>query len=182
MADIEGEFKVVGVEEQKPPARLLNDEAKAEITSRIAHGETLRAICRDPRMPSWNTVYTWINQDKQFAEAMDDARLLGAEAIAQECVDIADDGTNDWMEKFDKDGRSLGYFLNGEHVQRSKLRIETRLKLLAKWHPKKYGEKMDLNHGVQPDNPLASLVARLQGTSLPIRTQTIDVEETGDDE
>jgi hypothetical protein len=32
--------------------------------------------------------------------------------------------------------------LNAEHVQRSKLRIETRLKLLAKWNPKKYGERV----------------------------------------
>lgn len=32
-------------------------------------------------------------------------------------------------------------------IEHRKLRIETRLKLLAKWNPKKYGDKLDLNHG-----------------------------------
>ena len=31
-------------------------------------------------------------------------------------------------------------------MQRSKLRIHTRLQLLAKWNPKKYGEKLALEH------------------------------------
>jgi hypothetical protein len=82
-------------------------------------------------------------------------------------LDIADNATNDWMEKQGKDGTEL-YQLNGEHIQRSKLRIETRLKLLAKWNPRKWGEKVDLNHGVQPENPLASMLQRIAGTGLPV--------------
>ena len=38
----------------------------------------------------------------------------------------------------------FGPRVNAEHIQRSKLRIETRLKLLAKWNPKKYGDKLAL--------------------------------------
>jgi hypothetical protein len=47
------------------------------------------------------------------------------------------------------DGREQ---LDREHVQRSKLRIETRLKLLAKWNPKKWGDKLELAGDQQ--NPL----------------------------
>jgi hypothetical protein len=36
--------------------------------------------------------------------------------------------------------------------KRSKLRIETRLKLLAKWNPKKWGDKLELAGDQQ--NPL----------------------------
>ncbi|MNL64497.1 hypothetical protein D3C87_1887180 [compost metagenome] len=72
---------------------------------------------------------------------MDVARQLGYDAIAEETLEIADDGRNDWMQKVEED-EAPGWKLNGEHVQRSKLRIDTRLKLLAKWHPKKYGEKV----------------------------------------
>lgn len=118
------------------------DEIAAEICERLANGEPLRAICRDERMPAWRTVYLWISQDEAFAARIASARELGFDAIAEDALDIADDGRNDWMEKFDKEGESLGYLLNGEHVQRSKLRIETRLKLLAKWSPKKYGERI----------------------------------------
>jgi len=76
---------------------------------------------------------------------------MGYDWMAEECLEIADDATNDWMEVYDEEG-NVSYKLNGEHVQRSKLRIETRLKLLAKFNPKKYSDKI-----VQPDeiSPMA---------------------------
>lgn len=116
-------------------------ETLDEICERISQGEPLRQICRDPHMPSWQAVYQWINDDEDFARRIARARDLGADAIAEETLDIADDARNDWMDKLDKDQVPIGYQLNGDHVQRSKLRIETRLKLLAKWNPKKYGER-----------------------------------------
>lgn len=112
-----------------------------EIVERLSDGEPLRQICRDDHMPSWRTVYEWMRQDEDFASRIARARDLGADAIAEEIVDIIDNGTNDWMEKLDKDQQPVGWQLNGEHVQRSKLRAEMRLKLLAKWRPSKYGDK-----------------------------------------
>lgn len=138
-----------------------------EIVTRLGNGEPLRQICRDEHMPAWRTVYDWQEADKAFAARIAHARELGEEAIAQECLGIADDATNDWMETHGKDGAEL-YKINGEHIQRSKLRIEVRLKLLAKWNPRKWGEKVDLNHGVQPENPLASMLQRIAGTGLPV--------------
>lgn len=115
-------------------------------------------------MPHWNTVYDWLERDQSLSGRFARARERGEEAIAAECLDIADSAKNDWMEAHGQD--DAGYKLNGEHIQRSKLRIETRLKLLAKWNPKKWGEKVDLNHGVQPENPLATLLEQVQGTPL----------------
>jgi hypothetical protein len=70
---------------------------------------------------------------------------MGYDAMAEECLDIADDASNDWMERLDDKGRPVGWVVNGEHVQRSKLRIETRLKLLAKFNPSKYGDTMKVS-------------------------------------
>ena len=116
-----------------------------EICNRIAEGEPLRPICRDKKI-AWRTVYHWLEDHKDFAERFAKARDIGYDAIAEEALEIADDGTNDWMERLDKDGEHAGYEFNKEHVQRSKLRIETRLKLLAKWNPKKYGDKLETTH------------------------------------
>ena len=116
-------------------------EIEDEICRRISEGEPLRAICRDEHMPSWRTIYDWIEKDEAFAAHIAHARDLGFDAIAESTLDIADDGRNDWVERLDKDQVPIGYQLNGDHVQRSKLRVETRLKLLAKWCPKKYGER-----------------------------------------
>ena len=127
------------------------DPKKAKkIIEQLSDGVPLRVICRQEGMPAWRTVYDWIAKDAELAAHIACARELGYDAIAEECLDIADDGTNDWIDKKNADGTTYEA-LNGEHIQRSKLRIETRLKLLAKWNPKKYGERLDLgNAGGQP--------------------------------
>lgn len=132
-----------------PTPLVLTGDAKVAaqnaICALIAEGIPLREVCRQEGMPAWQTVYDWIKADKAFADDMEAARQLGYDAIAEDALGIADDGSNDWMLRNDKDGGE-SWALNGEHVQRSKLRIETRLKLLAKWHPKKYGEKVTAEH------------------------------------
>lgn len=115
---------------------LFNPEIVNEICAWIADGKTLREFCRQEGKPGFNTVYDWIAAHEEFSVRFARARECGEDQIAQECLEIAEDGHNDWMlTKFGKQ-------LDAEHVQRSKLRIETRLKLLAKWNPKKYGEKI----------------------------------------
>ncbi|WP_447887264.1 terminase small subunit-like protein [Serratia fonticola] len=118
------------------------EELAEIICLRLAEGESLRSVCRDDEMPSKQAVLRWLARNEQFRAQYVRAKEEGAEAIAEELFDIADDGTNDWMEKLDKDGEAIGYQLNGEHVQRSKLRIDTRKWYLSKIMPKKYGDKV----------------------------------------
>lgn len=112
----------------------------------LCDGVPLRELCRQNGMPSWRTVYDWIAADPDLAARIAHARELGFDAIAEDILDIADDGTNDWIERQRNDG-TTEMAINSEHVQRSKLRIETRLKLLAKWSPNKYGDNATLNLG-----------------------------------
>jgi hypothetical protein len=112
-----------------------------EIVEAISEGVPLRQFCRDKDI-SWRQVYYWLDEDKEFATRFARAREKGFDAIAEECLDIADDARNDWMTR--RVGDEDRQVLDAEHVQRSKLRIETRLKLLAKWDPKRYGEKLDM--------------------------------------
>ena len=90
----------------------------------IADGQTLRALCREEGMPNWRTVYDWIEADAELAARFERAREIGFDAIAEDILNNVDN-----------------VVAIGEHIQRSKLQVETRLKLLAKWHPKKYGDK-----------------------------------------
>jgi hypothetical protein len=121
----------------------------------MSEGKTLREWCRQEGKPHYSTVYDWKAKDAKFAQRFARARELGAEAIAEDCFTIADDARNDWMERFDKEGQGIGWVLNGDHVQRDKLRIETRLKLLAKWFPKKYGELVKMEHTGADGGPIA---------------------------
>ena len=125
----------------RPPLYDAREQLIEQICVRLATGEPLAQICRDEGMPADRTVRLWCQEDTAIAAAIARAREMGEDALAEQCLEIADDARNDWMERQGEDGGE-GWRLNGDHVQRSKLRIETRLKLLAKWNPKKYGDKV----------------------------------------
>lgn len=63
------------------------------ICERLADGESLRKICTDSDMPSTSTVCKWLAKDAQFAEQYTRARELQADALFDDCLDIADKGT-----------------------------------------------------------------------------------------
>jgi len=127
------------------------------ICDRIEGGESLRSVLRDDKMPSSQTFFKWIDGDeiksKQYARATE----LRANHIFDEMFEIADDGSNDYMQKLK--GDEMADVLNSEHVQRSKLRIDTRKWALSKMNPKKYGDssKVDLTNSDGTLNPAPDL-------------------------
>jgi hypothetical protein len=117
-------------------------EIIAKICERLAKGEPMAQICRDDGMPDASTVWDWTVEDKAVAQQITRARNNGFDAIAIHALQIADDTSNDYM----KDPATGRKVLNSEHVQRSKLRIHTRMQLLAKWDPKRYGDNVQVRH------------------------------------
>ena len=138
---------------RKKPTK--QQEVKAAICARIADGEPLRQICREPGMPAWRTVYDWIEADKDFAARIARARTLGFDAIAEEALDIAN--TPVLGEETEDDGEKVK-IKTGDMLGHRKLQVETRLKLLAKWCPEKYGEKRSVDLTV--NDSLAERLAR----------------------
>ncbi len=121
-----------------------NLDIDEEICTRIATGEALRTICKDSHMPHIATIMTWVfgtvEGTEAFHEHYANARRMQAELYADELNDIADNGTNDWMERNDSD--NAGYAINGESIQRSRLRVDTR-KWVASRLLGKYSEKSE---------------------------------------
>lgn len=121
------------------PAIYDREKLVPEIVERLSTGENLRAICRDEHMPSWNLIYQWMESYPDIAKAIARARELGADAIAESIVDIIDETP----------GRIIsesGDRVDPGYVAWQKNRAEQRLKLLAKWQPKKYGDRVALEH------------------------------------
>lgn len=160
-------------------------EVAVQVLSRISKGEPLASICRDEGFPSVWTVQRWRKRVPEFDKAFDEARDLGFDALAEECVEIAEDGTNDYVEKRAKDG-STYVALDAEHVQRSKLRIETRLKLLAKWDRKRYGDHQAVEMTGKDGAPLmsdtqaAAKLASLMATAQARRERAKSDDENSD--
>lgn len=127
-----------------------NEETAAAICTRLANGESLNAMCRDDEMPGISTVYRWLFANEKFRDMYARAREDQADTLADEIIDISDDARNDWMKRNHGED-DPGWVVNGEHIQRSRLRVEARKWVAAKLKPRKYGEKLEL--ASDPDRP-----------------------------
>lgn len=127
------------------------DKATAqEMCQMLSDGIPLREICRSSdKYPAWRTVYDWMKQDADLTTAIAYAREIGCDAIAEDCLRIAD--TPLLGEIITDDGEKVTV-KKEDMLGHRKLQIETRLKLLAKFHPKKYGDKVAI--GGDPENPI----------------------------
>ncbi len=118
-------------------------ELADEMCSQLSEGISLRTVCLADKMPDKSTVFRWLRTYPEFNNQYEKAKEEAADAFVEEMQDIADNGTNDWIDKEMPDG-SVKKVLNTEHVQRSRLRIDTRKWVASKLKAKKYGEKMDV--------------------------------------
>lgn len=125
----------------------FTEEKANDICERIANGSSLREICRSDDMPDKSTVLRWLGDDRlaSFRDQYVRAREAQADHFAEEILEISDDGTNDWMERQQPNGETVEV-VNHEHISRSKLRVDSRKWLMSKLAPKKYGDKLDLEH------------------------------------
>lgn len=129
------------------PSEFTQETADV-ICERLADGESLRSICSEDAMPNKATVFRWLAANKSFSDQYARAREVQADTLFDECLDIVDDGRNDWVERKRRDG-STYIALNDEAISRSRLRLDARKWMAGKLAPKKYGEKLQL--GGDPD-------------------------------
>lgn len=118
---------------------VYSAELAQQVCEQLATGRTLRDVCRDDGMPTETSIRHWVLENREgFSSQYAKARETGYQVMADELLEIADDGANDWMER---NGQKV---VNGEHVNRSRLRVDTRKWLLSKALPKIYGDKLQV--------------------------------------
>jgi hypothetical protein len=101
------------------------------ILAQIMDGQSLKSICEQPDMPHRQRVYEWLAANPDFADNYARALDVRADHHFDEMLEIADDPMN----------------LATEQLNAAKLKIEARKWVLGRMAPKKYGDKLDLNHG-----------------------------------
>jgi hypothetical protein len=111
-------------------------EIVTEICRRVANGETLRQVCRDPGMPPESTFREWVMADRDgLAAKYAHSRALLLDVWADEVVDVADDQNLD--------------------PQARRVMVDARKWLLSKLRPQRYGDRL-LVAG-DPENPIQML-------------------------
>lgn len=120
----------------------FNEEIAARICAEIAAGAKISEVCAADDMPADRTIYRWLAKHDTFRQMYARACEDRTASMAEELLDIVDDGRNDFCEQ--TIGETKRWVENGEAIQRSRLRADTRKWLMSKMHPRKYGDKLAL--------------------------------------
>ena len=131
---------------------LYSDALAAEICERLATGESLNAICKDPHMPTRQAVHEWIAANRAgFGDKYARARAVQADHYADEIIEIVDTETDPVRARvrMDMDGRKW---------------------VASKLAPKKYGDKLETENRttLNTADPLTALLQRIasEGTKV----------------
>lgn len=123
-------------------AKAIKDRVCLEITE----GKSLRSICQADDMPNADTIRVWLLEDGEFSAQYARAREEQADFYADEIIDIAD---------------------TAKDANLARLQIDARKWKASKLQPKKYGDKIDVNHSGSVehlnDEQLESRIAILLG-------------------
>lgn len=120
------------------------DDLVAAICGRLSDGEALSSICEAEDMPGLSTVYRWLQQRETFRELYARAREDQADTLADQILKIADESPELAMLDHGRNQGSL--VVDGAAIQHQRLRIDARKWIASKLRPKKYGDKVDVEH------------------------------------
>lgn len=121
------------------------EDWQEQFLERVRSGvRSVNSISKDDDMPSSYTIYKVLDEDSEFAEKYARATTERADVMLEEVFDIADDNEGD-VRKL-SDGREI---VDKDHIQRARLRVDTRKWAMGKMAPKKYGDKVDMTVDVR---------------------------------
>jgi hypothetical protein len=160
------------------------------VAAGISRGTPLTLVCESLQASGRFTaqsLYNWLRNDPEAKLAIEYAKTLGHDWLAHECLEIADDRSEDVMHDTDGTARP-----NSAAVLRAKVRVWTRLQLLSKWSPayaenrtvKLEGElQQTVRHTIDPRSlpaeqreALRSLIEHAASAGLLPSPDTVDAE------
>jgi len=103
----------------------FTQETADEICEWISKGKSLRSYCGQEGKPDQTTVLRWCGDNEEFRKQYAQAREAQADHYADEIVEIAD---------------------SDDAPDKARVRIDARKWVAGKLRPKKYGEKVDVDH------------------------------------
>ncbi|GAT33283.1 hypothetical protein TSACC_21696 [Terrimicrobium sacchariphilum] len=116
-------------------------------------------ICgTNEEFPSAKTVHAWLNEHEDFRKSYVLARERQADLLFDECLEIADNAAQDTI-LLEKNGCEIE-LPDKEWILRSKLRVDTRMRMAGKLAPKKYGDKQEVTH--QPGDGFTEFLTQIR--------------------
>jgi len=126
---------------------VYSDEIAEQILDRLATGESLRSICRDPAMPDEKAVRKWVRKlGDTFGPQYAQAREMGFESMAEEIIEISDADI------------TVNGIPDNALVQKARLMSDNRKWFLSKMLPRQFGDKVTQELTSDPDRPLITMI------------------------
>lgn len=123
-----------------------NQEIAEMILDKLADGKPMKVICKEEGMPCYMSVLRWQRRHPEFGDLVARAKIDGTHALADECIEIADEKKVDPADK--------------------RVRIDTRLRLIGKWNATIYGDKVAV--GGSDDMPAIKTSQQLDVSNLSL--------------
>lgn len=73
---------------------MYPESTRADILRLMMQGESLSAICRQPGMPTRETVCAWLREDAEFSDGYARAVLVRADVKFEELDDVSEEAAN----------------------------------------------------------------------------------------
>ena len=146
------------------PFAKYNTETAKKVCEHLARGETLFSLDQMPDMPCRQTIWNWIYDHPDFAEAYEKALHSGADAIVYE---------------MDKAFKDLA-FAPPQEIPRLKLWIEHLKWKAGKYNARRFGERTVI--AGDKDNPLTVNLAATLDERLALRANPRTIEHDTSDQ
>lgn len=154
-------------------------ELRAALQAYTVAGGTLQSFCVAVGLPR-STLYKWIRGDREWSEDYEDAKKLGADALVEEALEIAEtpQPLEDVYLSYDGNGNLLRKDVRrSDAIYARKLAVTTKLEVAKKWAPEKYGDKIE----VKTDDGLAArILAARKRTTRAEPVEDLESEDAGD--
>lgn len=141
--------------------KLINKVLKYMVTD---NGHSASASCRYVKVPL-TTFLDWVADDPKLTVRYESHHKCMVEMMADELREIADTTVEGVKTEYDEKGKVIKE-IKSDMLGHRRLRVDTRKWLLSKIAQKKYGDKVDLDHGTQEGDPIRTLINAVAGVHL----------------
>lgn len=161
------------------PRSYTDDEKEGivdHVCNEIAKKRSLyRILEEDEGMPSYAEFMRWRSESEELRELLTRAREDALEAVIEEIIDISDDATGDLTLGYDSKGKPYPK-IDGDSVQRAKLRVYAREKAAAMLAPRRFNtQRMDVtSDGKALPAPQLTLVENRVASIIMLARQRAD--------
>jgi hypothetical protein len=102
-----------------------------------------KVLAEDEGMPSYSRFMAWRAESREVQDRIAQAREDALEAIVEEIIEISDESNHDPYIAHDAHGKPYAK-IDGDCIQRAKLRVYAREKAAALLAPRRFGQKVDV--------------------------------------